>query len=102
MMKIDNSGKPLGAALNRTDSRPSSKTSSESSGAAEVGGDNVDITSFSARLASLEANLGSQPVMDEAKISEIRQAIAEGRFSVNPDAIADKLMASVKELLAKP
>lgn len=100
-MKVDNSGKPLGTSLVRGDTRTASKAGSESS-SSETRGESVDITAFSARLSTLEANLVSQPVIDEAKVSEIRQAIAEGRFSVNADAIADKLMASVKELLGKP
>lgn len=101
-MKVDNSGKPLSTALARADARTAAKGASEGSSTAESRGDNVDITAFSARLAALEANLSSQPVIDEAKVNEIRQAIAEGRFTINADAIADKLMASVKELLGKP
>ena len=48
----------------------------------------------------MEGTLASQPVVDSARVNEIRQAIAEGKFKINPDAIADKLVASVKELLA--
>jgi negative regulator of flagellin synthesis FlgM len=61
----------------------------------------VDINPFSARLQSLESSLANQPAIDETKVAEVRQAITEGRFSINPDAIADKLMKSVKDLLTK-
>lgn len=98
-MKIDNSGKPLGTSTSRTESR-TSRTSTSEAGSAGTRSDNVDINAFSARLSALESKLASQPVIDENKVAEIRKAISEGRFSVQAGAIADKLMASVKELLA--
>jgi negative regulator of flagellin synthesis FlgM len=36
---------------------------------------------------------------DAAKVERIAQAIAEGKFKVNPELIADKLIASTQELL---
>ena len=51
-------------------------------------------------MQSLEAQLGQAPAVDTQRVDEIRQAIRDGRFSINPEAIADKLMDSVKELLA--
>ncbi|MBM3114526.1 flagellar biosynthesis anti-sigma factor FlgM [Jeongeupia naejangsanensis] len=38
---------------------------------------------------------------DSERVAALRQAIAEGRFSVRADAIADKLIDSVKELLGR-
>lgn len=35
-----------------------------------------------------------------ARVAEIRQAIAEGRFQINPERIADGLLDSVREFLA--
>jgi negative regulator of flagellin synthesis FlgM len=40
--------------------------------------------------------------MDSAKVDAIKQAIAEGRFKINPEKIADGLLSSVKELLTNP
>lgn len=39
--------------------------------------------------------------MDVARVAEIKQAISEGRFQVKPERIADGLLASVREMLAK-
>src|SRR6218665_663160 len=97
-MKIDNTGKPLGAVNARGDARAAKSESRESAATAEAQPDSVDIKSFSARLATLEATLSTQPAVDEAKVAEIRKAISEGRFSVQAEAIADRLIASVKEL----
>jgi negative regulator of flagellin synthesis FlgM len=38
---------------------------------------------------------------DATKVERIAQAIAEGKFRVNPEVIADKLIASTQELLGK-
>jgi negative regulator of flagellin synthesis FlgM len=38
---------------------------------------------------------------DAAKVERISQAIADGSYKVNPEAIADKLIANAQELLGK-
>jgi negative regulator of flagellin synthesis FlgM len=39
------------------------------------------------------------PPVNAARVAEIRQAIAEGRFAIDPGAIADRLINSARELL---
>lgn len=51
-------------------------------------------------LASLQTEL-AQPAFDAAKVEDIKQAIRDGKFEVNADAVADKLIASVQDLLAR-
>jgi negative regulator of flagellin synthesis FlgM len=43
--------------------------------------------------------MADTPVVDSARVAEIRQAIAEGSFRVNPDMVADKLIQTARELL---
>jgi negative regulator of flagellin synthesis FlgM len=38
---------------------------------------------------------------DAAKVERIAQAIKDGKFTVNPDAIADKLISNAQELLGR-
>lgn len=45
------------------------------------------------------ANETNSRVGDNAKVAEIKQAIIEGRFKVNPEVIADRLLETVKELI---
>ena len=59
-------------------------------------GERVDISSLSARMN--EVGAGETPV-DAQRVAEIKQAIAEGRFQINPERIADGLLASVREML---
>lgn len=39
---------------------------------------------------------------DAAKVARIAQAIREGKFAVNAEAIADKLIGNAKDMLAGP
>ena len=63
--------------------------------------DTVEITSISAQLAQIERVLSEVGVVDVARIEAVKQAIAEGRFHIDSDVVADKLLATVRELLAR-
>ncbi|BBE51493.1 Anti-sigma-28 factor, FlgM [Ferriphaselus amnicola] len=43
--------------------------------------------------------MSNTPVVDVAKVAEIRQAISEGRFQINSGVVADRLIATARELL---
>ncbi len=49
-------------------------------------------------LSNVAAESGS---FDSAKVERIAQAIREGRFTVNAEAIADKLIVNAEELLGR-
>lgn len=57
--------------------------------------------SLSGRLQSMETRESSGSPVDSAKVAAIKQAIAEGRFTINAGAIADSLISSAQELLGK-
>jgi negative regulator of flagellin synthesis FlgM len=58
----------------------------------------VDISSLSARIQ--EVGAGETPV-NAQRVAEIKQAISEGRFQINPERIADGLLASVRDMLGR-
>jgi negative regulator of flagellin synthesis FlgM len=49
--------------------------------------------------AATQIKASDAPV-DTGRIAEIKQAIAEGRFHINPEAIADRLISTAQELIA--
>jgi negative regulator of flagellin synthesis FlgM len=57
----------------------------------------VELSSTASTLATGSAD-GS---FDAEKVQRIAQAIRDGKFQVNPEAIADKLIANAQELLGK-
>lgn len=57
----------------------------------------VELSAGAATLAAAAAG----PSFDAGKVAAIAQAIREGRFQVNAEAIADKLIANAAELLGK-
>lgn len=59
--------------------------------------DNVDLTSQSTLMQSLESSLASLPDTDVGKVEEVRQAIAEGRFKVDEEVVAEKLVEDTME-----
>ena len=57
---------------------------------------------ISGTAASLMAGVKGAPAeFDAAKVTRISQAIADGSFAVNAEAIADKLIANAQEVLGK-
>lgn len=62
--------------------------------------DEVRLSSAS-QLQAMGSSLGAGQPVDSAKVEAIKQAISEGRFQVNPEKIADRLLNSVQELLTR-
>ncbi len=70
-------------------------------GAPEAAGSGVPVT-VSAAARSLDvSSAGSGSGIDEAKVAAVKAAIANGTFTVNPGAIADKLLANAQEVLSR-
>lgn len=68
-----------------------------SAGPATLPGTN-DTVAISPEASALAAGDGG---FDTAKVERISQAIKDGSFQVNPEAIADKLIANAQDLLAR-
>ena len=87
-MKIEQS-LPLGAVQIVKEARgPSVKKAQSTSGEVEL-----------SRLASLLSASDDEPPFDIARVNEIKQAISEWKFSINANAIADRLIVSARELI---
>ncbi len=96
-MKIDNSIKPVGNAAVSSGGARSGKSSSVA--ADPGGGESVQLSPLASQMQAIEAGMANAPVVDAAHVAAIRQAIADGLFKVNPDVVADHLLATARELL---
>lgn len=63
--------------------------------------DEVELTGDAAKLQELEARLAELEITDPKKVEAIRQAIAEGRFKVDEEAVADALVNEAIDLLSQ-
>ncbi|MCB5194687.1 flagellar biosynthesis anti-sigma factor FlgM [Deefgea salmonis] len=96
-MKIDNSGKPLANIATRP---LEGRVAAKAEQATEK--NSVSINPLAAQLSNVAGAGKSESTFDAEKVAQIRQAIADGRFAIKPEAIADGLLSSVKALLARP
>ena len=71
-------------------------------GSAKGSSSSVSISDLASQLHSIEAELSTSEPFDAGKVEEIKQAMRDGQFKVNPGVVADRLIESMKELLAKP
>lgn len=105
--KIDGIGRP-----NIQPSRGSETTGSDRARKAEnagsaaaqrpaaerAGGERVELTESAQRMRKLEARLAAQAEIDEQRVAEVKERIAEGRFDLDPRRIANKLIKTEKDL----
>lgn len=96
-MKIDNSIKSVSTGAVSGGAPRAGKGAAAAPGSGS--GDRVELSPLAAQLQAIESSLADTPVVDSARVAEIKQAIAEGRFKVNPDAVADSLLQTARELL---
>lgn len=109
-MKIGNPADkpPVAAPVGRDSatSQPSKAGAAGAAGATGVAGAAGAEASASAKieLSSTAASLlsgGTSSEFDADKVARLSQAIGNGTFKVDADAIADKLIANAQELLTK-
>lgn len=88
------SGLPSSPPAVRTD-----KTSDNTPQVKNTPSHNVQISPLSVQLQAAQSTQASGAVFEAKKVEEIKLAIAEGRFNVNAEKVADGLLETVKDLL---
>ena len=102
-VKIDKPSKPLpnnpmaegashATAKGKSSPPPAAQQSSSTS---------VSLGSTATQLNSIESNMANTPVMDAAKVAEVRKAISNGSFKVNSEVVANKLVEMVRDLIGR-
>jgi negative regulator of flagellin synthesis FlgM len=100
-VKIDKPIKPLPAnPAGEGAAHAATKGKSNPPPAARQSGEtSVSLGSTAAQLHSMTSSMASTPSINAAKVAEIKQAIAEGRFKVNPEVVAERLLDTVRDLM---
>ena len=65
---------------------------------AASGGDQVAISGHAQRIQALEAQIKQIPEVDSARVEEIKNSIAEGRYEVDAESTAQKMLALEQSL----
>ncbi len=76
------------------------KSRATSSPAVNTSTGSDSVASTSAPLQALQSTIASSGTYDAQKVDSIRQAIANGQFSVDTSKVANELINSVRGLLA--
>ena len=84
-------GAPVSRVRDTTDGRKTDTTGSSS---------NVDVSDTARTLAVLEAKIADVPVVSEARVEAVRRALDEGRYHVDAQRVADKMLRFEGDLLA--
>jgi negative regulator of flagellin synthesis FlgM len=99
-VKIEKTSKPLSpSAVGEGQARGIAAKTAGQTSSAPTGDASVNLGATSAQLRSMEASMANSPLVDVAKVAEIKQAISEGRFQVNSGVVADRLIQTVKDLV---
>ena len=98
-MKIEKNSKPLPTATSGEE-RARAPTTASPAGSTQSTATSVHLGATSAQLQKMESSMANTPLVDAAKVADIKQAISEGRFQVNSSAVADGLIQTVKDLIS--
>ena len=93
-------GRPVqvggGAPVSRSRDATSGDRKTENTGSAS----SIDVSDTARTLAALEDKISTVPVVNESRVDAVRRAIDEGRYHVDPQRVADKMMRFEVDLLA--
>ncbi len=67
----------------------------------EAGNSQVNLSDLSRTLSAMESKMSDQ-VVDSKRVDTIKEAIRNGDFQVNAQAVAQALIKSVQDLLTGP
>lgn len=92
---------PVPASTAQAPAGEAAKTAAGPAHAAPVAPADASATVALSSTAATLLSGGTATEFDAHKVARMSQAIADGTFRINPEAIADKLIANAQELLTK-
>jgi len=100
MMKIGNSVEATAVPAPSGKAAPSDAAQASGSVDKAAASTQVALSSTAAGLHAATVQAATAD-FDSGKVDRISQSIADGSYTVNPEAIADKLIANAQELLSR-
>ena len=95
----------IGKAGNKVDETTGNRRTGSESEVADKRGpgtastsDTVELTSSAKLLERLEKNLAAAPGIDSSRVETIKQAIANGQYEIDSEAIADAMIRLERSL----
>ncbi len=58
----------------------------------------IRLSELSSQLQRLELKLSSEPAFDAGRVEQIKSAMRDGSYHINAEAVADKIIQSIREL----
>jgi negative regulator of flagellin synthesis FlgM len=98
-VKIDNSVKSPSVVKEGTATRQSEARVATTAARASPAAPDIVQVQLSPGLLAAEGAMAATPAVNAQRVAEIKQAIAEGRFTINPERIAAGLLDSVRQML---
>lgn len=87
---INGLGKPMGPPLSRGSGTP--ETASPRTSSTPAGGDSVNLTDAARQLQNLVRVTSAEETVNADQVSAIRQALADGQYSIDSRQIAERLL----------
>ncbi|GLP94998.1 flagellar biosynthesis anti-sigma factor FlgM [Paraferrimonas sedimenticola] len=89
-------GKISSASDNKSSAKSSASPAASTSAATPS--DKVEVSEQAKKLQDIQVSLNAQPEINSAKVAEIKQAIAEGRYHVDPEKLASNIAKLEQQL----
>ncbi|MDD3650841.1 flagellar biosynthesis anti-sigma factor FlgM [Immundisolibacter sp.] len=87
------SGTPETPKINTAPARSRAADAQATPAVASPGTDSVDLTDGARQMQDLQATVAGTPVVDADRVAALREAIANGSYRIDPQRIADGLLA---------
>jgi len=90
---------PHGANSNKTEKESQGSAASSSEGQSSApASDSVSLTDTASRMSNIQQALADVPVVNADKVAELREAISNGSYQIDPEKVAEKLLSFEQNL----
>ncbi len=100
-MNVINNLYKINAPLTQATPAASSASAKAGTATADEGSGSIRLSDLSTQIHQLETKLSREPGFDATRVEQIKAAIRDGSYKVNAEAVADKVIQSIGELMGR-